>query len=323
LNGKKLWLSEFSTGGGLTVTDPSHVQPAVSLAQRIVGDLTDLRPSAWILWDGIESWEQNNLEGVSWGTIWAYYLQPGETYTVAKQYYGYKNFTKFIRPGYKLIASGDAQSVVAYDPVSRQLVIVTYNDATTDRSVTYDLSKFSSTINSAVPYRTSATENLAQLSNVSLTNNQLTVTVQNKSVTTYVMTNVTPRVNDNTTGTGLNQFEYNVPTWGYYASQTGAYNNDNHWSGTTNDYYLVDFNGTRIKLYGAKANNHGKAAVSIDGGPETIIDFYASTRQDQVLMWTSPVLALGNHTLKVRVTGTKRAQSSGYYIPADRVDIIP
>ncbi|HEX3044480.1 MAG TPA: hypothetical protein VHY08_06980, partial [Bacillota bacterium] len=126
-------------------------------------------------------------------------------------------------------------------------------------------------------------------------------------------------VNDNATGTGTNQFEY-VQSWSY-GSQTGAYNNDNHWSSVTNAYYQVRFNGTQIKIYAAKASNHGIAAVSIDGGAETNVDFYASSRQEQALVYTSPSLAVGAHTLKVRVTGTKNASSSSYPIPADRVDI--
>jgi hypothetical protein len=72
------------------------VQSAINLAARIVGDMTDLRPSAWILWDGIESWEENISQNTSWGAIRAKYQDPAQSYVVAKQYYGYGNFTKFI-----------------------------------------------------------------------------------------------------------------------------------------------------------------------------------------------------------------------------------
>ena len=188
--GKVLWLSEFGTSGDLKVANPRHVEPAINLALRIVGDLNGLRPSAWVLWDGIESWEVNEQQKVSWGAIWARYLSGNEEWTVAKQYYGYKNFTGFIRPGYRIIASGDSQTVAAYDAATRQLVLVTYNNATSPRSITYDLSRFGA-INTATPYRTSSHQNLAKLANVSLTGKQLAVTLPKKSVTTYLMTNVT------------------------------------------------------------------------------------------------------------------------------------
>jgi len=105
-------------------------------------------------------------------------------------------------------------------------------------------------------------------------------------------------------------------------SQTGAYQNDNHWSGLTNAYYQVPFNGTQVKLYGGQAPAHGIAAVSIDGGAEVAIDTYSAARKDDVLLWSSPVLTAGSHTLKVRATGTKNASSSNTFVTADRVDVI-
>lgn len=104
--------------------------------------------------------------------------------------------------------------------------------------------------------------------------------------------------------------------------QTGAYQGDNHWSNVTNASYQVPFNGTQAKLYGARAPWHGIAAVSIDCGPETNVDAYGAAREDDVLLWSSPVLAAGPHTLKVRVTGQKNANSTGTYVTADRVDVM-
>jgi riboflavin biosynthesis pyrimidine reductase len=133
---------------------------------------------------------------------------------------------------------------------------------------------------------------------------------------------VTPvTVNDNTIGTGNNQYQYNT-TWSYYGAQSGAYNNDNHWSSVTNNYYQLSFNGTQVKVFTAKNSNQGIAGISIDGGTETLVDTYASTRSDDVLIYTSPVLTSGQHTVKVRVTSTKNASSSGYIVTADRMDVL-
>lgn len=131
----------------------------------------------------------------------------------------------------------------------------------------------------------------------------------------------TVTVNDNVTGTGNNQFEY-VGIWDYFDLQTGCYLNDNHFSKTANAYFQVRFYGTQIKWYGCKAPNTGIGAVSIDGGPETNIDQYATSRSDNLVLYTSPALTLGQHTLKVRVTGTKNSSASDYWVTADRVDII-
>lgn len=126
-------------------------------------------------------------------------------------------------------------------------------------------------------------------------------------------------INDNTKGNGLGQFNYSGK-WNY-GTQANAYLEDNHWSSSRNAYYKVKFEGTQIKLYGATSNNHGIAAVSIDNGRETNVDFYSSKRADNVLVYTSPVLKPGQHTLKVRVTGTKNSKSKGTNVTADRATI--
>jgi len=99
------------------------------------------------------------------------------------------------------------------------------------------------------------------------------------------------------------------------------YNGDNHWSSTADAYFQVRFSGTQIKLYGSKAPFAGIAAISIDGGPERKVDFYSSKRRDNVLLYSSGTLPNGQHTLKVRVTGTKNKKSTNYYVIADRVDV--
>jgi hypothetical protein len=66
--------------------------------------------------------------------------------------------------------------------------------------------------------------------------------------------------------------------------------------------------GSRFDLRGFRALNHGYAGVSVDGGPETRLNYYG-TRDDGV-RW-SVTLAAGTHAVKVRVLGTKPLQSSG------------
>ena len=129
-------------------------------------------------------------------------------------------------------------------------------------------------------------------------------------------------VNDDETGTGLNQYEF-VGSW-MTGSNIYAYKGDVTFSNTTNNYYQVRFEGTQIKLYSEKGTVMGIVAVSIDGGAETLVDLYAPAEEaaGNVLVYTSPLLAPGQHTLKVRVTGTKNASSGGTWHVADRVVIV-
>ena len=111
--------------------------------------------------------------------------------------------------------------------------------------------------------------------------------------------------------------------WGYDGNGTGAYNSTTSYSNNTDDSVTVKFSGTQISFYAAKSSDSGKAALSVDGGAETTVDLYSATRQGNQLVFTSPALASGNHTLKVRVTGTKNASSTATFVSPDRVVVSP
>lgn len=129
-------------------------------------------------------------------------------------------------------------------------------------------------------------------------------------------------VDDAIEGSGYNEFNYVGNGW-QHCSGCGSelYDATNSWDNVAGDYVTVKFSGTQIKFYGVKDPKHGIGAVSIDGGPETNIDFYAAVRAGNQLMWTSPILADADHVFKIRVTGTKNPSSSDYFVVPDRVVI--
>jgi len=175
-------------------------------------------------------------------------------------------------------------------------------------------------------YQTSSTQNLASLGTIPISSGSFSYTVPANSVTTYVIQNASyapaaTTINDNTTGTGANQFNYHG-TWGYYNAQSGAYNSDNHWSSATNDYFTFQFSGQQARIYASMAPNNGILAFSVDNGAETYFDASAAMRVDNAFLFSTPTLANGVHTLKMRVTGLKNPASSGYNVPADRVDVV-
>ena len=126
-------------------------------------------------------------------------------------------------------------------------------------------------------------------------------------------------VNDAVTGATTNTFAY-AGTW---QTSTGAakYQGDDHYSYTTGSSYTFRFSGTQVALYGAKASHHGQASVQIDGGTAVTVDQYSSTRQDNVLMYRSPALTAGAHTVRVTVKGTRQAASTGTVIAVDRAEV--
>lgn len=128
-------------------------------------------------------------------------------------------------------------------------------------------------------------------------------------------------VDDRVTGTGSNQFNYSG-AW-HSCTNCGAdlYAGTNSWHNVAGDFVTVAFTGTQLRFYGVRDPGHGVGAVSIDGGAETMIDFYNATRQGNVLLWTSPALATGAHTFRLRVTGTANPSASATWVVPDRVDI--
>ncbi len=127
-------------------------------------------------------------------------------------------------------------------------------------------------------------------------------------------------VNDNATVAGADQFVYS-PDWGYTATEWGAYSGDNHYTNTPDAYAQLYFTGSKVQLYGAKNNNQGIAAISIDDGPETMVDTYASSRLDQQLLFESKNLTNQGHVLRIRSTGQKSGSASNTYVSIDRADI--
>ena len=63
---------------------------------------------------------------------------------LTKKYYGYGQFTKYIRPGACIIGNSDDKNTLSvYDPKKQQAVIVAVNTSEDDKVVQYDLSNFS------------------------------------------------------------------------------------------------------------------------------------------------------------------------------------
>lgn len=301
--GKRVTQSEWGSGD----------TTGKDLSNQILTDLYLTRPTAWVIWQP----DYPGLMNIDY---------TNQAYTLNEAYYVFEQYTKFIRPGFQIIAISDPQSLAAFNQQTQTLVLVTQNWTGSDRSVTYQLSNFTNTGTSAAVYRTSSTENFASVGTASISAGSFNYTAKANSVTTFVIqsTSYTPSattVNDNTTGTGMNQFNYSG-SWSYYNAQTGAYNNDNHWSSTTNDYYTFQFNGQQARVYASMAPNNGIAAFSVDNGAETYFDGYAASRTDDVFLFATPTLSKGTHTLKVRVTGLKSAASTGYNVPADRIDVV-
>ena len=110
-------------------------------------------------------------------------------------------------------------------------------------------------------------------------------------------------------------------SWGHASGETGPYNGTNSYSNTANDTATLSFVGTGVTLHAVTDSSHGIAAVSVDGGAETMVDEYSASRTGDVPVWTSPRLASGTHSIRVRVTGTKQSASTNDWVTVDRFEV--
>jgi methyl-accepting chemotaxis protein len=90
--------------------------------------------------------------------------------------------------------------------------------------------------------------------------------------------------------------------------------------GIPDDAVTLRFRGKRVRFYGMVEANHGIGAISLDGGPEVLVDEYAPSRESRML-WESPQLADGEHTLTLRVTGQLNPASRYIWTTVDRFEV--
>lgn len=321
----KFWQSEWGPAdwGGYYIN--SELDAALELATRVTNDLSYVKANAWQYWQAVEDSTRGSGPGY-WGLIQATLDGSAQNYSFQKQFYTMGQYSKFIRPGDLIIDAGNGKSVAAFNPASNKLVLVTYNDTADPMAVTFDLSRFTTTGASAQVWRTSSTENLAQLSSINVSGGAISVTVPAYAVTTLILNNTsynagatTAEIVNNSAG-----FTYSG-SWsdnGYSGGAIGAYglwDQDEHSSQSTNAYATYTFYGTKIHYFGTIAPTSGKVAVSIDGGSETIVNAYATSRVDGVKLWSSGNLTPGRHTFKVRITGETGASGGGTWGNVDRV----
>ncbi len=170
---KPAWVSEYGDGDASGMT----------IARRNRDDITGTRAAAWVYWQFVD-----NARG--WGFLNNALNGGGKTnFIINKKFYVMGQFSEFIRPGFQIINIGDGNSLAAYNPTNRTLVIVTVNDSTNSYNLTCDLSAFSGP-SPVIRYRTSPGENLARVGSLTLVGQRFTSAIIPQSVTTHVLANV-------------------------------------------------------------------------------------------------------------------------------------
>ncbi len=169
-NKKRLWMSEYGDGD----------KTGLTMALRIVQDMRELRPLAWVYWQAVDG-------GGGWGFMSNVEDGRDTHYIVNKKYYVMANFSRFIRPGFRFIDIGDAQSIAGYDPAHHRLVVVSVNAHKSGREIIFNLNGFDYIGGRVQAYLTSPGHNLKHIIGPSLFGNRFRVTLPAHATTTFVI----------------------------------------------------------------------------------------------------------------------------------------
>ncbi|WP_052412339.1 RICIN domain-containing protein [Streptomyces mutabilis] len=190
--GKRLWMSEVEGTWG-TGTDFTGMEPGLGIATRMVDDIRELEPLAWVFWQPIEDAIPQAAAGKNWGSIHIPFnctaadtLETCPIRTNSK-FHTIRNFTHYIRPGDRFVKTDDPSSAAAVNKSGTAATVVHVNDATTARTVTLDLSRFGHVTPraSVTPVVTSADGALVEGDPVRVSSRSATLTVPAESVTTF------------------------------------------------------------------------------------------------------------------------------------------
>ncbi|MGA1798972.1 glycoside hydrolase [Sphingomonas sp. 4RDLI-65] len=135
--GIRLWMSEDDTPLEKDAEDFTGMATPLAFAEHVVMDLKRLEPSAWVFWQAVEHLSTlKGGKGSNWGLVKADLLA-GPTGThpihVTRKYYAMAQFSRFIRPGYRLVPIDDLDTAGALSADRRTLVLVHVNAGITPR----------------------------------------------------------------------------------------------------------------------------------------------------------------------------------------------
>ncbi len=179
-NAKILWQSE---SGPLNIPY-TGMDNYLIMAQRIITDLQELKPSVWC------EWQFAALGDARWGLVT--YNPDMKTCQREKSYYIRKQFTKYIKPGYTILGGTDSRSLAALSDDRQELVIVMVNTTLDNMVYTTDLSNFSLSGHRIDIYRTTENEDCSLIENeISLQGTKPNISLPPKSVTTMLIQRTT------------------------------------------------------------------------------------------------------------------------------------
>ncbi|MBR6317450.1 MAG: glycosyl hydrolase [Fibrobacter sp.] len=169
---KRLWQSET---GPLSKSGDEHI--ALWMANVIIQDLRDMHAEAWIDWqigDPAENWRSLALN------------HSKQTFTPNARYYMHAAFSRYIRPGSRIIDSDNGNTLAALRP-DGALVLIVRNSGSSDVKYSFDLGEFVKIGTSAKVVRFELPGSLTKQSDIAVSGKALSMTAKANTITTMVI----------------------------------------------------------------------------------------------------------------------------------------
>ena len=177
-DGLKIYATEYGTGQG-----------ANRLARQINTDIRYLDAAGWTYWQAIED---NN--GSGWGLAISNFNGTNPRFDVQDQYFAYKQYSAFIRPGSEIIELANQEEITAaYDPRTGITNVVVNNEGADNTSEQYSFDVLDRQVESTRLIRTTdennalRTDAYASLGPASTAGNNVSFDAVGRAVTSVVI----------------------------------------------------------------------------------------------------------------------------------------
>ena len=329
--GKELYMSEVSYQGSAEEYDPNDLSAGFEYTGGIVDTIKNGGVDAYVFWQGMEDMVGQIKGGTNWGLIQGVYYTQEEAeamgtdlasmgltyqdYVLSKSYYMSGQFTKYIRPGYRIVDVTDSNALAAVSPDGETLVIVKNNNGGAD-TVNYNLTGFkASSVERIFTDKTHSWEH----SYLSTDGKSVSDSVPASSVVTYVIKG------ERTTGDGYFVDDSAFQNIGdmqtaqdelldkgdveqFYSNFDQGGGNSGHYGDTTyaqagaNKYAVLRFYGTGFALTAPQKNDAGQFDFYIDtlpasSDPAASVDLYRSEQLNGAIVYRNNSLEEDWHTV--------------------------
>jgi O-glycosyl hydrolase len=200
-----LWMSEVD-GNGTAGKNAGEMGAGLWLAEKIINDINAMEPSAWVLWQVIDTHVSKDgykgrqdkgplkLGGGYWGTAWADH--DTEKINLSQKYYALGQFSRYIRPMATIIKcdtdrKSGCKAIAAWNIYTGELTIVCTNTTAEERIINFDLSELGIKRASSRQIRTSGSiadgEHWAETKGPKIIKSNLRASLLPNSITTYLV----------------------------------------------------------------------------------------------------------------------------------------